>query len=265
MAVENLTDILFETKGAVLVVTFNRPDKDNTLTAAMAKALHEKLKSASENRTLRALLLRGNGGLFMNGQDMSIFNGDMNAIQERLFQKAQFCNSIIREFQAMERPIIAAVNGRVSGFGLSLMLASDLVIASKKAIFNSGFTVNAMVPDGGTTFFLPRKVGAGKANEILLLNEDFSADKAEQWGLVSKIVEDDALQTEALAWAEKIASGPTRIYGATKRILAKTFENDLNGQLSQESAAWSAGSKTFDFREAIKALAAKREPKFTGA
>ncbi len=258
-------EVLFETRGSVLVVTFNRPDQGNALTTSMSKVFSEKLKAIGGDRSLRAILLCGAGNHFVNGHDISGFSSDVNSVQELVFQKVQFFYAVIRELQTMERPVIAAVDGRVSGGGFSLMLASDLVIATKRTVFNTGFTPHAMVPDGGATFFLPRKVGMARASELLLLSEDFSAEQAEKWGLINKVVADDVLQAEAMSWAEKVAAGPTRILAATKRLIGKSYEQELSAQLSQESTTWTAGSRTFDFREAMKAYAAKREPKFTGA
>lgn len=258
-------EILFETRGAVFVVTFNRPQNGNALTPFMIKALSEKLKAVSENRALRAILLRGAGGSFMDGHDLKFFVGETNAVQEQTFQKIQYYYAVIREFQAMDRPVVAAVEGRVSGAGLSLMLASDLVIAAKDAVFNTNFTPHAMVPDGGATYFLPRKVGSARATELFLLSEDFSVESAERWGLVNKTVAKEDLEAQALVWAEKLAEGPTRAFGATKRLINKAFEQDLNAQLSLEAITWNAGTKTFDFREAIKAFSGKRPPKYTGS
>ena len=259
------SEILFETNGSVLVVTFNRPDKGNALTGAMAKTMSEKLKAISADRSVRAVLLRGNGDHFMNGHEMASYAGDANAVQEQIFQKLQFFYSVIRELQSMERPVIAAVDGNVAGAGFNLMLASDIVIAARRTVFNTGFASYAMVPDAGATFFLPRKVGATRAIELLMLSEDFSPEDAEKWGLINRVVADAALQDEAMAWAVKLANGATRILGATKKLVCSGFDKDLNSQLAVESAAATAMSKSFDFREAMNAHAAKREAKFTGA
>jgi 2-(1,2-epoxy-1,2-dihydrophenyl)acetyl-CoA isomerase len=259
------TEIMFEARGAILVITFNRPEKGNALTPHMARTLCDKLKSVAEDRALRAVVLRGQGDVFMDGHEMSVFNGDTNSLQEQMFQKVQYFYTTIREIHAMERPVISAVSGRVSGAGFCFMLASDLVIAAQGTVFNTGFIPYAMVPDGGTTFFLPRKVGLARATELLLLSEDFSTEKAEEWGLINRTVPGNQLHEQASAWAEKLATGPTRIMGATKRLIGTSFEKDLNAQLSLEANAWNAGFRTFDFREAIKALAAKRLPKYLGS
>ena len=259
------SEILFETRGAVLVVTFNRPDKGNALTGVMSKMLSEKFKAINADRSLRAVLLRGQGDHFMCGYELSGFAGDANALQEQIFLKNQFFYSVIRELQAMDRPVVAAVDGYVSGAGFNMMLASDIVIAARRTVFNTGFASIAMVPDAGATFFLPRKVGAARAIELLMLCEDFSADMAEQWGLINRVVDDSVVQSEAMAWAEKLANGATRILGATKKLVCSGFDKDLNSQLAVESAAATAMSKSFDFREAMNAYTAKREAKFTGA
>jgi len=259
-----MPDIVFDMRGAIFVVTFNRPERGNIFNGAMAKILCDKFKSISEDRSIRAVLLRGNGDHFMNGHDLTGYAGDMLAIQDLIFQKVHMFYAVIRDMQVMEKPVISAVHGRVSGAGFNFMLASDLVIASRGTVFNAGFTSHAMVPDGGATFFLPRKVGAARANEILLLNEDISAETAEKWGLINRVADDADFQEQAFAWAEKLASGATRALGAAKRLIAKSFEQDLNAQLALETAYWTTGSKTFDYREAIKAFTEKRVAKFTG-
>jgi 2-(1,2-epoxy-1,2-dihydrophenyl)acetyl-CoA isomerase len=259
------SEVLFETRGGVLIVTFNRPEIGNAFTCYMAGLMEEKFKAAADNRGIRAILLRGNGAHFMNGHDLSVYADNMKAAQDQILQKVQLFYACIREMQVMEKPIIAAVQGRVAGAGLCFMLACDLVIAAKSTIFNADFTSHAMVPDGGVTFFLPRKVGATRAMEILTLNEDFSVETADKWGLINKSVDADVLAAESLAWTDKIASGATRSFGATKRLIAKSFEQDINAQLSMEAAYWNTGCKTFDFAEAMKAHVAKRPEKFTGA
>ena len=258
-------EVLLEKRGAVLTVTFNRPAHGNALTVLMAQTLKEKLRSIQDDRTARVVLLRGAGGNFMSGHDLSAYSGDVNAVQDVVFQKTQFFSAIIRGFHEMEKPIVAALDGYVAGAGFSLMLASDMVLATKRTVFNTGFLPHAMVPDGGATFYLPRKVGALRAIELLLLSEDFSTEAAERWGLINRTVENDALETEALALAEKLSMIPTRVAGETKKLVGKSYEDDLSSQLALEATAWTAGSKTFDFREAVKARAEKRTAKYTGA
>jgi 2-(1,2-epoxy-1,2-dihydrophenyl)acetyl-CoA isomerase len=257
-------DILFDKIGSVFVVTFNRVAQNNAFTGSMAKILSDRLKTIVEDRSIRAVLLKGNGDHFMVGHDLNLYNGDMNAIQDQVLQKVQFFYTAIRDLCAMEKPVIAATHGKVTSAGINFVLASDLVMTADTAVFNTGFISDAMVPDGGATFFLPRKVGACRASELLLLSEDFSATQALDWGLVNRVVPAADLQTAALAWAEQIATGPTRAMGAAKRLMVRGFDQELNAQLSIEAVAWNNGIKTFDFREAIKAFVTKRLPKYIG-
>ncbi|MDD4616706.1 MAG: enoyl-CoA hydratase-related protein [Alphaproteobacteria bacterium] len=258
-------EVVFEMRAGILIITFNRPANGNALTTGMAKTLHEKLKGISEDRSVRCVVLRGAGGCFMDGHELSGFKGDPNAVQDQIFQRIQFFFTSIRELATMEKPVVCAVDGHVSGAGISMMLASDFVVSSKRTMFNTDFTRYATIPDGGATFFLPRKIGVARANELLYLTEDFSAEKAEHWHLVNKVVPDDQLASETLAFAEKLAKGPTRTLGATKRLMLMAFEQDIHAQLALESSTWTAISKTFDFREGMNAYQSKREPKYTGA
>jgi 2-(1,2-epoxy-1,2-dihydrophenyl)acetyl-CoA isomerase len=259
------SEITFEIRNSILTTTFNRPGRGNALTTGMAKTLFDKLKLIAEDRSVRAILLRGAGNDFMNGHEISGFAGDSNAVQDQIFQRIQYFFSSIRELATMEKPVISAVDGHVAGAGFSLMLASDFVIATKRSTFSAGFTQFAMMPDGGATYFLPRKVGVAKANEILILGQDFDSAKAERWNIVNKIVADDALESEALAFTDSLAKGPTRTIGATKRLISRAFDQDLHAQLSLEASTWTAVSKTFDFREGVNAYTLKRDPKYTGA
>ncbi len=258
-------EVLFQTRGSTLIITFNRPEKGNALNVSMAKTLCDKFKILGEDRSLRAVLLRGAGNTFMDGYEMSCFSGNLNTNQEAVFQRTQFFFSCIRELAGMERPVIAAVDGRVSGAGLSLMLASDFVLATTRTVVNAGFTKFATMPDAGATFFLPRKIGVARATEMLLLNEDVDARKAFEWGLVNRVVDPAALEEAAYEFTDTIAKGPTRIIGSTKRLIGTAFEHDLNAHLAQEASTWTLAMKTFDFREGIGAYMANREPKYTGA
>ena len=206
----------------------------------------------------------GQGDHFMNGHDMNMYIGSPTAVQEKIYHKVQFFNHTVLELQGMDRPVIAAVKGRVSGAGLSLMLASDLVIAAHGTVFNSDYIPYAMVPDGGTAFFLARKMARRKPARFCCSVKILRAEQAESWGLVNRVVAGDALQAEATAWATKLATGATRTLGMTKRLIAKAFEQDLNAHLGVEAACVATNTKSLDFAEAMKAFSAKRPAKFIG-
>jgi 2-(1,2-epoxy-1,2-dihydrophenyl)acetyl-CoA isomerase len=216
---------------------------------------------------VRAVLLRGAGGNFMNGVDLTGLygKGGVDLGIERANQMMQPYHNVIRELQVMDKPVIAAVEGAVAGPGLSLMLACDLVLAARGTKFNCNFTSNALSPDGGSTFFLARKVGAAKAMELLMLSEDFTAEDAQKWNLVNHVSDDGKLQDDSLGWVDRLANGPTRAFSGVKKLVLKAFENDLNAQLALEHSYWGGSVRSFDFREAMKAHFAKREAKYSGA
>lgn len=257
-------EVLTERRGQTLILTFNRPDHANAMTIDMASQLHTILKNATTDRSVRAILLCGAGNNFMNGLDMSFYSSDISAALDKANQLILPYHSAIRELQAMDKPVLAAVEGYVTGTGFSLMLASDLVISSRSARFNTRFAEYGLTPDGGCSFFLPRKVGMSRAVEIMMLCEEFEAERAERLRLVNKVVDDDQLQVAALAWLDHLAQGPTKAYGAIKKLAADSFNKTLNDQLGLEHTYFGQSSRSFDFREAVKAHVAGREPKFTG-
>ena len=257
-------DIATEYRGNALLITFNRPQQGNALNLDMANQLFQILKPVGTDRAIRVVVLRGAGGNFMTGMDYGMYK-DFTAGIEQNNELLLPYHSAIRELYGMDKPVVSIVEGRASGPGFSLMLASDLVIAGKSAVFNSGFVANAMSSDGGATFFLTRKAGMAKATEILMLNQDFDAATAEHIGLVNRVTDDGNLQETALQWVDQLASGPTRAYGAMKRLIGKAVEQDINAQLSLEHTYWGASSRTFDFRSAMRAYFVKQPVKYTGA
>lgn len=258
-------EVLSEQRGQSLIITFNRPENANAMTHDMAHQLFTILKNVTTDRSVRAVLLCGAGKHFMNGLDVSIYRGgNINVALERANQIVLPYHSAIRELQAMDKPVIAAVEGYVTGSGFSLMLAADLVIAGESARFNTRFGEYGLTPDGGCSYFLPRKVGLSRAIEIMMLSQEFDAVQAERFRLVNRVVPDSALQDEALTWLETLTSGPTKAYGAIKKLANKSFEQDLNTHLSLEHTYFGQSSRSFDFREAISAHEAGRPPRFTG-
>ena len=259
-------EIITEKHGQALAIIFNRPDHGNAFTHTMATQLFQALKLITTDHGIRAVLLCGQGGNFMDGLDLdSLYTGSFDVALTTANQLMHPYHSAIREINAMDKPVIAAVEGSVRGPGLSLMLACDMVIAASNTVFNCDFTSYGMSPDGGAAYNLARKVGAGRATELLMLSENFNAEDAERFGLINRIVAEDKLQDEAMAWLDRLANGPTKAYGGVKRTVTKAFEQDHPASLALEHTYWGASSRTFDFRDAIKAHLAKRDVKFTGA
>jgi 2-(1,2-epoxy-1,2-dihydrophenyl)acetyl-CoA isomerase len=258
-------EALFEMRGGALIITFNRPNSGNAMTPDMASQIFNRLKLATTDRGVRAILLKGAGGNFMTGLDLNLYNTtDMDRALTNATQMMQPYHSIIREIQAMDKPVIAAVDGLTSGPGLSFMLACDFALAAQSAKFSGGFSAYAMTPDGGASQFLAQKAGTLRAAEILMLSEDFGAAEAEKWNLINGVVEDAKLHETALAWVDRLALGPTRAFAAIKKLLQKAFMQDLPAQLALEHANWGAASRSFDFRESLKARREKRPPKYMG-
>lgn len=257
-------EVLSERRGQAMIITFNRPDHANAMTIDMASQLHMILKNVTTDASVRAVLLRGAGGNFMNGLDMSHYSQDLSRALDTANQIILPYHSAIRELQSMDKPVLSCINGYVSGTGFSLMLASDLVIASRSAKFNTRFAEHALTPDGGCSFFLPRKVGMGRAIEIMMLCEEFDAERAERLRLVNKVVDEAALEEQTFVWLEKLVQGPTKALGAIKKLACRAFEQDINAHLGLEHTYFGQSSRSFDFREAVRAHMSNREPKFTG-
>lgn len=257
-------EILVERRNQSLIITFNRPDHANSMTIDMANQLFNILKATTTDKSTRAVMLRGAGSNYMDGLDMSYYSKDVSSALDTANQLILPYHSAIRELQTMDKPVLSVIRGHVTGAGFSLMLASDLVIASDKSMFNTSFAKHALSPDGGCSFFLPRKVGMSRAIEILMLCEEFNAERAERLRIVNKVVPDVDLEDEALKWLDKLTSGPTKAYGAIKKLACQAFEQDLNKHLGLEHNYFGQTSRSFDFREAVRAHAAGRESKFTG-
>ncbi len=258
-------EILTEKRGTSLIVSFNSPDHGNALTLDMANQLFAALKQVTINSGIRAVLLRGQGGHFMDGLNLNIYRTEYNSAVTSANQLIQPYHSSIREINAMDKPVLAAVEGHVTGPGMSFMLASDLVLAARNATFKLGFTSYALSPDGGASHYLTRKIGAAKAMELLMLSETFSAEEAEKWGLINGIVEPDKLHDESITWLDRLASGPTKAFGAVKKLVSKAFEQDLVTHLGLEHTYWGASTRSFDFRDAIRAGFDPKRMKFNGA
>lgn len=257
-------EILTERRGQSLILTFNRPDQANAMTLDMANQLFTVLKNATTDRSVRAIMLRGTGGNFMNGLDMGYYSKDISSALESANQLILPFHSSIRELQTMDKPVLAVVDGDVTGAGFSFMLAADLVIASSTTRFNTGFAEHALTPTGGASFFLSRKVGLSRAMEILMLCEEFDAERAKRLRLINKISEPDQLVADSLAWLDKLTSGPTQAYGGIKKLAVRAFDQDLNAHLGLEHTYFGHSSRSFDFREAVRAYFDKRDPRFTG-
>ncbi|MGE5273673.1 MAG: enoyl-CoA hydratase-related protein [Verrucomicrobiota bacterium] len=247
-------------EGAVLTVTLNRPDSYNALTTSMHAALHAALEQAASDE-IRAVVVTGAGKGFCAGQDLSEFESLDHDVGEHL--EATY-HPNVRAIRALEKPVIAAVNGAAAGAGLSLACACDIRIAADNAAFVPGFIGIGLVPDSGGSYFLARLLGASRAFAWMSSNRKLSADEALAWGLVDEVVPADGLAARAAELAADYASRPTRGIGMTKRLFEHAQSATLDEQLALEAELQSAATKTADFGEGVSAFLEKRPPSFTG-
>jgi len=247
--------------GAVLTITLNRPDVLNAFNTGMHRAFAAALKDARDGG-VRAVVVTGAGRGFCVGQDLTEFREAPGDIGARLRENY---HPNIRAIRALEKPVIAAVNGAAAGAGLSLACACDLRIAADAATFVPAFISIGLVPDSGGTYFIHRLLGQARAFEWMTSGRRLSAAEAHAWGLVSEVVEPDALPARAAELAGLYAAAPTQAVALTKRLFDAAQHNSLEEQLELEAQLQSAATKTDDFREGVAAFLEKRPPRFTGA
>jgi 2-(1,2-epoxy-1,2-dihydrophenyl)acetyl-CoA isomerase len=247
--------------GAVLTITLNRPDVLNAFNTDMHRALAAALKEARDGG-IRAVLLTGAGRGFCVGQDLTEFREATGDIAERL--RGTY-HPNVRAIRALEKPVIAAVNGVAAGAGVSLACACDLRIAADSAAFIPAFINIGLIPDSGGSHFVTRILGPARAFEWFASGKKLTAAEAHAWGLVSEVVEADGLATRAAELAGQLAELPTRGIGMTKRLIDHAVEASFEQQLEHEAQLQAAATQTNDFKEGVAAFLEKRPPRFTGS
>ncbi len=257
--------ITYHVDGNVAVITLNRPDKLNAFTTEMLKELGEAVKQAGRDESVRAVVITGAGRGFCAGQDVRELQeratGGGGDLQEHL---EQTYHPIVRRIRRMEKPVIAAVNGVAAGAGASLALACDLRIAAENANFVQAFVNVGLIPDSGSSFFLPRLVGLGRALELALTGRVVSAEEAERLGIYNRVVPAEQLMDTAMELARQLAQGPTKVIGLIKRALNRSWNLELDEALAYEAQLQAIAGSTEDHREGIAAFLEKRKPEFTG-
>jgi 2-(1,2-epoxy-1,2-dihydrophenyl)acetyl-CoA isomerase len=247
--------------GAVLTITLNRPDVLNAFNADMHRALATALKEARSS-DVRAVVVTGAGRGFCVGQDLTEFREAPGDIGSRL--RGNYHPNILA-LRALEKPVLAVVNGPAAGAGLSFACACDLRIAADDATFVPAFINIGLVPDSGGTYFVRRLLGTARAFEWLTSGRRLTAAEAHAWGLVSEVVESAGLAARAAELAAELAAMPTRGIAMTKRLLDHAEDTTLEQQLELEAQLQTAATQTDDFREGVAAFLEKREPRFKGS
>jgi 2-(1,2-epoxy-1,2-dihydrophenyl)acetyl-CoA isomerase len=256
--------LLFEVRDNVAHITLNRPDAANSINEDMGKDLMHAALCCDEDPEIRAVLISGAGKIFSGGGDLKAFLSQGDQLPFHVKEITTYLHAAISRLTRMDAPVVAAVHGAVAGAGMSIAIACDIVVAAETTRFMVAYTRAGLVPDGSSTYFLPRIVGLKRALELTLTNRMFSAQEALQWGLVTRVVPDNELLAQARAIAVQLAAGPTRAYGVSKRLLHSGWAETLETQMENESQAIANSARTLDAREGITAFLEKRPPKYKG-
>jgi 2-(1,2-epoxy-1,2-dihydrophenyl)acetyl-CoA isomerase len=258
------SSILSEARAGYHVITLNRPERLNAFNDAMHEALRDAIAQAEADESCRALLITGAGRGFCAGQDLS--DRLLKPGEKPLPRKSLeiYYNPLVRKLRALPFPVIAAVNGVAAGAGCNIALACDIVLAARSASFTQSFARIGLIPDSGGTWLLPRLVGEARARALALLAEPLPAEKAEQWGLVWKCVDDAALAGEARKLCEHFAAAPTQGLALIKRALDASAGNSFDAQLDLERDLQREANMTPDYAEGVRAFMEKRKPNFSG-
>src|SRR3954468_22610914 len=259
--------VKWEVSGGVGRLTLNRPDSLNAWTDQLGRELGQVVREDAADAAVRAVLLTGAGRGFSSGADLKEgFEPHPDDGRPDVRRELhEVYHPIMVGIRALPKPVVAAVNGPAVGIGLSLALACDLVLAAESAFLGLAFVNIGLMPDGGSTLFVPAAVGKARAFQMALLGERVPAAQALDWGLVNYVHPDDRLMGEAEALAEHLAKGPTRSYASSKQALNRMLYPDLDGQLNLEADLQHALARTDDFVEGVMAFAQKRAAAFQGS
>lgn len=257
------TTITYELVDGVAALTFNRPEVRNAFNETMAEEVQAALKQVERDEAVRCLVITGAGAGFCAGQDLAAMRARDTATSFREHLLKTY-NPIVLKLRTIEKPVIAAINGAAAGAGWGIALACDIRYAADTAKFRFAFTGIGLAPDSGTSFFLSRTLGLGKALEIAYTNDVVDATTALSLGLVNKVVPPDQLMPATLELGRKLAQAPTRALGLTKRAMNHALNVDLAAALDYEAYLQDIAGSTTDHREGVQAFLEKRVPKFIG-
>lgn len=255
-------ELIFTKDKGVATLKFNRPEKFNSFNQALAFAVQKALDDCEKDDAVRAIVITGEGKAFCAGQDLAEATDPNGPPLQSIV--AKHYNPIIEKIMAIEKPIIAAVNGVAAGAGANIALACDLVVAKSSAKFIQAFSAIGLIPDSGGTYTLPRLIGRQKAMALMMTGDRVSAAEAEAMNMIYKAVEDDGFDAFIQELATRLSQMPTKGLGLTKRAVNASFNNSLSEQLTVEEALQTEAGSTYDFKEGTHAFLEKRKPEFKG-
>jgi 2-(1,2-epoxy-1,2-dihydrophenyl)acetyl-CoA isomerase len=255
--------LLSSTHSGIRTLTLNRPEVFNSFNLDLGRAFQEALDVAASDAEVRCVVVTGAGKAFCAGQDLKEVTApdapDFYTVVEETY------NASIRRIRAMEKPVIAAVNGVAAGAGANIALACDLVVARESAAFIQAFSKIGLIPDSGGTWMLPRLVGMQRAAALAFLGDRVSASEAASLGMIYRAVADEVFEAEVDALAVRLAALPTRALGLTKRAFNAGWDQSLSDHLTTERDLQIAAAATADYAEGVAAFLEKRPAHFTGA
>ena len=253
-------------RGPGAKVELNRPERLNAWSNQFSTDLTAAIQEVTDNPEVRAVTVTGAGRAFSSGADLKEVagrpDGETVDVYRRLTERY---HPIITGLRLMPKPVIAAVNGPAAGIGLSLALACDLIVAAESAFFQLAFVNIGLVPDGGSSLFVPSRVGFTRAAELAMLGERLGARQALDWGLINRVWPDEEFAEQANALLDRLASGATKSYAGTKRQLNRWVYEQMDDQLEFEAGIQRETADSADFAEGVAAFVEKRPPRFTGA
>jgi 2-(1,2-epoxy-1,2-dihydrophenyl)acetyl-CoA isomerase len=251
-----------ETEGTVGVLTLNHPEVMNAISPEMVGGMMKALNEVERGKSrIRCLLITGTGRAFSTGANLqpgSGSGGDPGTLLETVF------HPFLRRLRELPMPIVTAVNGAAAGVGMSLALMGDMILCARSAYFLQAFRRIGLVPDGGSTWLLPRLIGHARAIELSLLGERLPVEKALEWGLINRVYDDAELKAKAMELARDLANGPTLALGLIRRLYWESPDNSYEEQLNLEAQSQRSAGRSADCKEGVRAFLEKRPAKFTG-
>ena len=260
----SLAELRLDPERGIATVTVNRPQVLNAIDVPTARAIHEAVRPLQDDPSVRCIVLRGSGRAFIAGGDLARFAEDFDRAAGVVDELLDALHPVIGILRGHDAPVLASVHGAVAGAGLSLMAACDLAVAAEGTRFLLAYDRIGASPDCGGSWFLPRLLGERRAAELMMLGETWDAETALRMGLVNRLAPAASLEALTESLAQRLAAGPTRAYGAYKRLASQAYSRPLPMQLDLEREAFKTATRSADFRTGVQAFLGRATPQFCG-